>query len=63
MKREPRKAAEITIGRCDLGVCIDMKDRSGNVICHAHGFDAIAVMEKLRELIIADATATSAGTA
>jgi hypothetical protein len=61
--KEPRKAAEITIGRCGHGVCIDMKDRQGNVICHAHGFDAIAFMGKLRELIVQDAVATSAGCA
>lgn len=54
-KRKPPNASDLLLGRCDMGICIDMLDERGRVICHAHGFDAVEVYRKLGELIAATA--------
>lgn len=45
--KDAPKAAKIAVGVCERGACIDLIDGAGNVMAHAHGFDAAAVVRWL----------------
>lgn len=51
MSEDLPHAAEMTIGTCQHGIYINMLDEKGRVICHGHGFDAVAVYRLLGEMI------------
>lgn len=38
---EHLQAAQLSVGICGQGICIEMIDGAGNIICHAHGFGAL----------------------